>query len=242
MKTNALGKLMEDWGFSMGIKDTPGKANGSLSWKNKPWMFEPADAQGKAKFDFEKGYLEKISDVKVRLFSLLNLQSLSRRLSLDFEDVYKKGFFYDKITGDVQLKDSKLVTDNLLVDGNAAKINLSGQIDLDNETIEQRAIVVPKISSSAPLIAAWAVEPTTGLLVYLLNKMIFEPTLDVVTRVEYRIHGDLDDIKYEQVGKTQSKVALPKEALKQEQLKAEKLESKKLESEKESTDNLIKSD
>jgi len=141
LKTDNLGNLMDEWRFSMGIKGTKGTINGELEWENNPWNIDAVLAKGKANLKLGKGYLDQISDAKVRLFSLLNLQSLSRRLSLDFKDVYKKGFFYDKITGDVQLAESKLVTNNTLVDGNAAKIELSGEIDLKQETIEQKAVV-----------------------------------------------------------------------------------------------------
>ncbi|MCW9000504.1 MAG: DUF3971 domain-containing protein, partial [Kangiellaceae bacterium] len=211
-----VGSLMKHWQYPVGIEESSATTTGKMSWQERPWNFSPLTVNGESKFRLGKGYLSEISDAKARLFSLFNLQSLSRRLRLDFKDVYKKGFFYDKLTGDVKLTNAIVSTDNVYVDGNAAKVTLSGQIDLRNETIEQHAIVIPQLTSSLPVLVGWAVEPTTGLLVYLVNK-IMEPAVEVVTQIEYRIHGSLDDIKVDEVKKQKSKVKYETEEEKAEE-------------------------
>ncbi|TQV75385.1 TIGR02099 family protein [Aliikangiella marina] len=200
-----IGLLLARLNYESGVKESRGYINGNMSWPDTPWDFDLLEADGKANFTLGKGYLSEVSDAKARLFSLFSLQTLSRRLQLDFSDVYKKGFFYDRIRGQVSLADQVLSSHNIFVEGNAAKVTMIGDINLKDKTIEQNALVLPQLTSSLPVLVGWAVEPTTGILVFLLNK-IFEPAIEVVTQIEYRIHGALDNMTVDEVKKSQSKV------------------------------------
>lgn len=205
LSSNNVGNLLRQLNYESGVKESRGGIVGKLSWHDTPWGFDVLKANGKANFDLGKGYLTEVSDAKARLFSLFSLQTLSRRLQLDFSDVFKKGFFYDRIRGDVSLEDQVLKSHNVFVDGNAAKVTIVGGINLADNSIEQHALVVPQLTSSLPVLVGWAVEPTTGILVFLLNK-IFEPAIEVVTQIEYRVHGTLDEMAVDEVKKSKSKV------------------------------------
>jgi len=222
LKTGDLGKLLKRWHYPVGIKDSGAQISGHINWPDTPWNFEAMTIQGATRFRLGEGYLSELSDAQARLFSLFNLQSLTRKLRLDFKDVYKKGFFYNKLNGDVTLQDGLVFTDNVFIEGNAANVGLAGSVDLKNERIEQVATVIPQLTSSLPVLVGWAVEPTTGILVYLLNKLV-EPAIDVVTQIEYRIHGDLDDIQVDQISrrKAKVKVELPKEQPEQQPVESE---------------------
>lgn|GEM_PF-3258689 len=205
LASNDFGKFLDRFDYASGVKDSGARISGKLWWSDSPWEFDLLRANGLANFNLGKGYLSEVSDAKARLFSLLSLQSLSRRLQLDFSDVYKKGFHYNGINGNISLLDNVLQSHDVYVDGSAAKVNLSGSINLKDRDIEQHALVVPQLTSSLPVLVGWAVEPTTGILVFLLNK-IFEPAIEVVTQIEYRIHGTLDEINVDEVKKSKSKV------------------------------------
>jgi uncharacterized protein YhdP len=205
LSSDDVGKLMKNWQYPVGISDSGGAFSGRLSWSDTPFDFNLNSVRGDAHFELSQGYLNDVSDAKARLFSLFSLQSLSRRLKLDFKDVYKDGFFYEKINGDIQLQQGQLVSDNIFIDGSAAKVAVSGKLDLSKQTIEQRALVTPQLTSSLPVLIGWAVEPTTGILIFLLNKM-FEPAIEVVSQIEYRIHGDLSEPKVEEIKKQRSTV------------------------------------
>ncbi len=205
LTTPNINQFMKHWQYPVGIEESKGSIATKLWWNDNPWSFEPKKIEGDASLIFGTGYLSEVSDAKARLFSIFNLQSISRRLKLDFSDIYKKGFFYEKITGDVSLRKGILTTSNVYVDGNAAKVYLSGSLDLNKEQIEQYAFVLPQLTSSLPVLVGWAAEPTTGILVYLMSK-IFEPAIDVVTQIEYRIHGDLENLSIDEISKEQTTV------------------------------------
>lgn len=205
LTSDDMGTLLEQLEYPSAVKDSGANISGKLWWSQNPWSYDVLTIDGLANIDLGKGYISEVSDAKARLFSLLSLQSLSRRLQLDFSDVFKKGFHYDGLDGDVSLQNGVLSAHNLYVDGNAAKVTLSGQLDLKDNTMEQHALVLPQLTSSLPVLVGWAVEPTTGVIVYLLNK-IFEPAIEVVTQIEYRIHGSLDDIQVDEVKRSKSEV------------------------------------
>jgi len=211
LKTSDLGKLMNRWDYPISVEESDARVVGKLNWSQKPWQFEPLEINGDAHFELGEGYLSEVDNVKARFLSLFNLQTLVRRLQLDFKEIYKKGFYYGKLSGDVALRDGLVQTDNVYIDGNAAEIKLAGNVDLKNKTIEQWALTTPKLSASLPVLVGWAAaDPATGLLFYLFNK-IMEPAIDVVTQVEYRIYGDLDDIQVEEISKSKSTMKVKRE-------------------------------
>ena len=206
-----IGQLLKKWDLEAAIEDSSVNLVANLAWDDSPWKFDYTNAQSDMRLKLGKGYLSEISDEKGRLFSLFNLQSLVRKLTFDFKDVYKKGFFYDSITGTLQLKDGIIGSENVNIKGNVADVKLYGHTDIKNETIEQLAVITPHLTSSLPVLAAWAVEPTTGIIVFLLNK-IMEPAVEVATRIDYRIHGTFDEVKVDQVKTKKEKVVVEYES------------------------------
>ena len=208
--TNA-GNLLENWGLNVGVEDSSGTISAKMSWDSSPWDVDYKQIEGEAQLSLGKGYLSEISDEDGRLFSLFNLQSLVRKLTFDFKDVYQKGFFYDSITGTFQLQKGVLSTENVEITGNVADVKLFGETNIQTEQIEQLAVVTPHLTSSLPVLAAWAIEPTTGLIVYLLDKLI-EPAVEVATRIDYRIHGNYDDVKVDKLNTAKKKIKVEYES------------------------------
>ncbi len=209
---NDIGGTLRGWDLTVGIQES--KATGIIDvyWNENPFLFNFKTLNGVVTLNLAKGYLEEVSDSKARIFSLFSVQSLLRRLSLDFSDLYKNGFFYDNMKGELQLKDGLVSTNNFSINGNAADVSLSGFVDLNNRLIDQRALVTPKITSSLPVLAGWAVTPATGVLVWLFSK-VFEPAIDVISNIEYRIVGDWENTQVIEVSKSIKEIELTEEQL-----------------------------
>jgi len=208
--TNA-GNLLKNWDLNVGVEDSSGTVSAKMSWDSSPWDVDYKQIEGEAQLSLGKGYLSEISDEDGRLFSLFNLQSLVRKLTFDFKDVYQKGFFYDSITGTFQLRKGILSTENVEITGNVADVKLFGETNIQTEQIEQLAVITPHLTSSLPVLAAWAIEPTTGLIVFLLDKLM-EPAVEVATRIDYRIHGNYDDVKVDKLNTAKQKIKVEYES------------------------------
>jgi uncharacterized protein YhdP len=206
-----IGSMLKKWDLDSTIEDSSGRLNAAVYWQGAPWDVDYTYIDGDIQVGLGKGYLSEISDEQGRILSLFNLQSIIRKLTFDFKDVYKKGFFYDSINGSFQIKDGIISTENVSIAGNVADVKLYGETDIRNEKIEQLAVITPHLTSSFPVLAAWAVEPTTGILVYLLNK-IMEPAVEVATRIDYRIHGSFEDVKVDEIKTSRKKIKIEYEA------------------------------
>lgn len=234
-----IGALLKQWGVDVAIEDSSGDITATIDWLGAPWQIDYTQIKGSAHATLGKGVLSELSDGKGRLFSLLNLQSLARRLTLDFKDVFQKGFFFDSIEGTFLMDGGVISTENVQIKGNVADVKLYGITDVKNEKIEQLAVVSPHLTSSFPLLAAWAIEPTTGVIVFLVGK-IMEPVIEVVTRIEYRVHGSFDAPIVDQIDRSKKKIK-KEEFLSQQQEKSdeEKRAADKLRKENKSENKVV---
>jgi uncharacterized protein YhdP len=126
---------------------------------------------------------------------------LPKHITLDFEDVFSKGFEFDSIKGSADIKQGVIDTDNLKIDGSSAKVFMRGQIDLVNETQNLRIRVVPAVGNSVALLSALsAANPyVMGLTLLLGNKILNDPLGQLVS-FEYNVSGSWVDPKVEKVG------------------------------------------
>ena len=217
------GKLLQLWGLGDGIEGTETTGAIKLSWNGGFHDISLKNLNGTIKLETGEGVVKELSDRQARVFSLFSLQSVRRRLSLDFSDLFEDGFFYDKMNGEFTIKSGVVHSDNVFIDGTAADVRVKGSIDLVNQTVNQNVTVVPKLGSSLPILAGWAVEPTTGLIMLLVNK-IFEPVIDVVVSIEYKVSGDLTDPQVVEVSKKSKEVAVPEPEPEQTQESVSKAE------------------
>jgi uncharacterized protein YhdP len=132
-----------------------------------------------------------------RVFGLLSINELQRRLRLDFSDLFKKGFTFDEISGDFQLSRGDAFTDNTVIKGPAARIAITGRTGLVRRDYEQLITVTPHLTSSLPLAGAIA-NPGVGAALFLAQKL-FESQIDAITRYQYTVRGDWDKPVIERV-------------------------------------------
>ena len=193
------GNVLARSGFPNSVKNGSGKWEGSLTWPGSPAQFNKTDMSGHISLDTGKGQFLQIDPGIGKLLSILSLQALPKRITLDFEDVFSKGFEFDSIKGDADIRNGVVVTDNLKIEGSAAKVSMQGQIDLNRETQNLRVRIVPAVGNSAALISALVATPVVGAGVYLASKMLNDP-LGQMASFEYNVSGSWADPKVEKVG------------------------------------------
>ncbi|WP_223578493.1 YhdP family protein [Kangiella taiwanensis] len=202
------GSLLKRWGYGDGLKEAQATGAIKLNWEGGFHDISLNNLNGNIRLETGEGVVKELSDRQARVFSLFSLQSVRRRLSLDFSDLFEDGFFFDKITGEFTIKNGVVHSDNVFIDGAAADVRVNGSTNLVKQTVDQNVTVVPKLGSSLPVLAGWAVEPTTGLIMLLVNK-IFEPVIDVVVSIEYKVSGSLTNPTVVEVSKKSKEVAVP---------------------------------
>jgi len=170
-------------------------------------QFNYPTLEGHLTIEGGKGNQEDVSDSGARIFSLFSFGSLARKLTLDFSDLFGKGFYYTGMNGNFIVDNGVFSTTDLKIDGTSADVEIVGSSDFPNNNIQNCVLVTPDLSANLPVLAGWAIEPVTGLLVYLMSK-IFQPVLKVVTSIQYKIEGPFDSPVITEIGKSEGTVTV----------------------------------
>ncbi|MBD8873132.1 YhdP family protein [Rhodanobacter sp. DHB23] len=188
-----LGKMLAAFGYTGLVNGGKTEDQLDASWPGPPSAFSLANATGTLAVDVSDGRIPELAPGVGRLFGLVSLAELPRRLTLDFGDVFGKGLGFDSIKGDFQLADGNATTANLAIKGPAVQISISGRTGLRAKDYDQYVQVVPHIGNSLPVIGAVVAGPVgaaaglavQGLLGHGLNKL-------ASARYRYHVTGSWD--------------------------------------------------
>lgn len=186
-----IAAMLKAWDKPAAIEGKKAVVSGQLSWSGTPANFSLLNTQGPVSLKAKKGRI--VDMTSIRLLGVLNFNSLSRRLRLDFSDLFKKGFSFDRAEGKLQFDNGQmLMAESLIIDGPSAKFKIDGRTDLINEQFDQDVIVVLPVKDNIPVIATLAGFPQVGVPIYLFNRA-FGDVLDRFTSANYRVTGSWDD-------------------------------------------------
>jgi uncharacterized protein (TIGR02099 family) len=186
-----LGKTLKRFGYPDTVKDGSGELKGKLGWPGSPTQFDTTRLNGELAFEVRQGQILQVKPGVGRLLGLLSLQSLPRRLTLDFRDLFSNGFAFDKINATVKINQGVLRSDNFVMSGPAADVQMKGETNLQKETQHLFVKVLPRISDSISL-AALAGGPLVGAVAFLAQKVLKDP-LNKIISTEYEIIGTWDN-------------------------------------------------
>lgn len=189
-----VGALLSQLGFNSGLNGGRGRIEGDLSWSGAPYDFALENLEGKTHLVVEQGRLTQVDPGAGRLLGLLNLYSLPRRLSLDFSDVFKEGFAFDRIEGNLSFADQAMYTNDLQVNGPAARVTFSGRTDTAERTYDQTIIVRPEVGATLPVAGALMGGATVGAAVFVLQKLLpGDGNGGQATEIRYSVTGSWDN-------------------------------------------------
>ena len=195
-----LGALLTHFGYQQAIDAENVAMTLDFSWPDNPLEVTKENIQGELSLDVGKGQLKDIEPGAAgRVFGLLSVASIPRRLALDFRDLFGKGFSFDSITGNFDLANGHAVTNNFILKGPAANIEMKGDVDLLNQQYDQQVKVTPNVSSSLPVAGAVAGGPiglgvgTAILLVDKLADRLFDKNIVNLISYNYTLTGPWDD-------------------------------------------------
>ena len=193
LSINNIGRTLKRFGQPDAVKGGEAEITGQLSWAGSPHEFETTGLNGSFKLDASKGQILKVQPGVGRLFGLLSLQSLPRRLSLDFRDLFSDGFAFDKISANAKIDNGILRSNDFFMTGPAAEAQIKGETNLKTETQNLKVKVIPHISDSLSL-AALAGGPIVGAAAFVAQKILKDP-FNKIASSEYVITGTWDDPK-----------------------------------------------
>lgn len=207
LSSEDLGDLLRDYGLETAIRDSAAVIDFDLNWQDHLHQFEWESLNGEIKWDLEKGYLAEVSDGGARLFSMLSLDSILRKLTLDFRDIFSQGMFFTDLTGSVQVEDGVANTNDAQLLGSAGDMEIRGWTDMNTGELNYNLTYAPKVTSSLPIILAWMVNPPSGLAALFIDKVLHDAK--VISRLRYQVTGTIDDPVVEEIERDSRPVDLP---------------------------------
>lgn len=191
LQSDSIGRSLRRFGQPDAVKGGKATLSGQLRWPGSPHEFETASLNGNLKLDAEKGQIVKVQPGVGRLLGLLSLQSLPRRLSLDFRDLFSDGFAFDKISATATATGGILRSNDFYMTGPAAEAKIQGETNLKTETQNLKITVIPHVSDSLSL-AALAGGPIVGAAAFVAQKILKDP-FNKIASTDYVITGTWDN-------------------------------------------------
>jgi uncharacterized protein (TIGR02099 family) len=207
LKTTDIGRYLARLGYPEAVARGEGSLKGALSWRGPPFALDYPSMQGQVEILAERGQFVKLKPGIGKLLGVLSLQSLPRRLTLDFRDVFSEGFSFDRIEGNAEIARGIISTKDLSMTGPAASVAITGSANLIAETQDLHVRVIPTVGDSVATAAGIALlNPLVGLGAFLTQRLLRDP-IGQIFAFEYAITGSWDDPKVEKLGGPQQQSA-----------------------------------
>lgn len=186
-----IGEVLRAWRYAPSITSKAFTGDLNLEWPGSPAWFAIKRASGSVALEARKGMLQSGdgSAEALRVFGLLNFNSLARRLRLDFSDLFGRGTAYDTLHAEAALINGLIHTMSpWVVEGPSAKLQLDGTIDLPADRIDMGLLVTLPVTNNLPLAAIIAGAPQIGGVLFLVDKLLGDRVARFAS-VKYRVSG-----------------------------------------------------
>ena len=201
------GELLKRLGMNDVVRQGKGKMVGQVAWLGSPLTLDYPSMAGQFNVNIEAGQFLKADPGLAKLLGVLSLQSLPRRLALDFRDVFTEGFAFDFVRGDVSINQGLAATNNLQMKGVNAAVLMEGSADIAKETQDLKVVVVPEINAGTASLITAVINPVVGLGTFLAQIFLRQPLIKAATQ-EFHIDGTWADPRVTKVGKAGEPKAL----------------------------------
>jgi uncharacterized protein (TIGR02099 family) len=179
------------WGFAPSTTSEDFRLDIDGSWPGSPAFFGLNRLSGTLDARLRKGQLREVDGgaQALRIFGLLNFDSIGRRLRLDFSDLFSKGLSYDRIKAQLRATEGVYLTSEpLTVVGPSSNLELDGRLDLVNDRIDAKLLVTLPVSNNLPLAALIVGAPAIGGALFVVDKLLGDRVARFAT-VQYNVEG-----------------------------------------------------
>lgn len=206
LDTTNINQTIAQWGSrASSLVGSNATAQFNLSWPDSPYNPTFKSITGSLNINLGHGRIVNLSEsteAKIgigRMLSLLSMQSIPRRLSLDFSDLFQNGYSFDSIKGNFKLKGGNAYTNDLHLEGPVASINLAGRIGFQAKDFGLTLGVTTYMTSSLlPAAVGWLGGPIAGVATWVVSAAMSQATSKVAT-YQYSITGPWSNPQWRQM-------------------------------------------
>jgi len=190
VSTKDVAKVISNLDSTPTLESNDGRIKAALSWEGSPAWFSLQRTSGELNVRIRKGRFVKApaTATAARVMGILNLETLGRRLQLDFSDLYKSGVAFDSISGKFAVHEGVMKTDNLGIRGPSTQFDVKGDVNVRNKRVHLTIAATVPLSRNLILPAAATGGLPLAATAYLIEKTLGS-TLDKLATLHYDVSG-----------------------------------------------------
>ena len=203
-----LGKALARWHKMPAVEAQRGTVIFNGGWAGAINQFSLDKVTGSLQMMLKTGrisHFDKATEEKLglgKLLSILSLQTIPRRLQLDFSDLSKGGYTFDEFKGTFDLQNGVMSTKDSYLDGPVAYASMKGDLDVVHHLYDVELRVSPYIMASLPIVVTIAggpvAGPIAGIATWVASKLI-NKGIQQISAYTYKISGPWRDPIVQQV-------------------------------------------
>ena len=199
-----LKEVLPQWDYEPSLRSESAELHVDASWPGSPLNVTINGLTGKAYFRATNGhFIDVEGGAGTRIFSLLNINTIFKRMNFDFKDVTGEGVSFDTLKADTKLNAGTLeFVEPAKMKGSGSDFKMGGSINLiDGIMNDNEMIVTLPVSDSLPWYAVYVslANPVAGLAVLAGQQALKKPIKQLST-AKYQISGSWDDPDVKFVG------------------------------------------
>ncbi|NNA67023.1 YhdP family protein [Pseudomonas gessardii] len=192
-----IADVLKGWGFAPTVTSQDFHLDVDGRWPGSPAWVGPKRFSGSLDASFRKGQFVEVEGgaQALRVFGLLNFNSIGRRLRLDFSDLLGKGLSYDRVKGLLAASNGVFVTrEPIVLTGPSSNLELNGTLDLVADRVDAKLLVTLPVTNNLPIAALIVGAPAIGGALFLIDKLIGD-RVSRFASVQYKVQGPWKDPK-----------------------------------------------
>lgn len=169
-----------------------------IQWPGSPAFFAAAGLSGELDMEIRDGRFLQDADGNgaLKLISIINLDAIMRRLRFS-DDLLRRGLAFDEISADFSLTDGLVdIEDRLVISGPSSLYQITGGLDLAQETISGELYVTLPVSRNIPWIGLLTANIPLAVGAFLFDQ-IFGDQVNSLTSAVYTLEGPWESLEPE---------------------------------------------
>ncbi|MFK8329269.1 YhdP family protein [Pseudomonas sp. BJa5] len=186
-----LADVLKAWNFAPTVTSRDFRMDVDARWPGSPAWVSLGRLSGSLDAALRQGQFVEVEGgaQALRVFGLLNFNSIGRRLRLDFSDLFDKGLSYDRVKGLLVASEGVYVTrEPITVTGPSSNFELDGTLDMVRDRVDANLLVTLPVTNNLPLAALIVGAPAVGGALFLVDRLLGDRVARYAS-VHYRVEG-----------------------------------------------------